>query len=398
MQVGIVGAPNQGKSTFFNASTLAGAEAANYPFTTIKANQGVGYLRIECVCKEFGVNCNPRQGSCTDGQRFVPVTLLDVAGLVPGAHQGKGLGNQFLNDLSQAAVLVHVIDASGQTNSTGEKVPPGQYDPCETVRFLEQEIDLWYLSILDKNWGKFARRVQLEKGKLSDQIAEQFSGLGVTESQVIQAISDCKLTEKDATHWSEDDLRAFATRARELAKPMIIAANKIDVEGAYENYQRMVKEFPQYTIIPTSAESELALRRAEKAGLIDYLPGDSDFKIKDESKLDEKQKRGLEVIRELLKKHGSTGVQEVLNTAVFDLLGYIAIFPGGVHKLSDSEGRVLPDVFLLPPESTPLDFAYTIHSDLGDNFICGIEVRTKKNIGKDHKLKHRDVIEIMAGK
>ena len=179
---------------------------------------------------------------------------------------------------------------------------------------------------------------------------------------------------------------------------MIIAANKIDVEGAYENYEKMAKEFPQYKIVPTSAESELALRRAEKAGLIDYLPGDSDFKIKDESKLDEKQKRGLELIRELLKKHGSTGVQKVLNTAVFELLRYIAIFPGGVHKLSDSEGRVLPDVFLLPPGATALDFAYTIHSDLGDHFICGIEVRTKKNIGKDHKLKHRDVIEIMSGK
>ncbi len=395
MQVGIVGAPNQGKSTFFNASSLAGAEMADYPFTTIGANQGVGYVRIECSCKDFEKQCNPRQGWCTGAHRFISVTLLDVAGLVPDAHSGKGLGNQFLNDLSQTAVLVHVIDASGRTNDSGEKVK--DYDPCNTIRFFEKEIDLWYEGILDKNWEKFARRLKQEKGKLSEQIARQFAGLGVTENQVITAMSKSNLPE-DATAWSKENLLEFATKLRELAKPMLIVANKIDVEGAYENYERMKTEFPQYNIIPASSENELALRRAEKAGIIEYAPGDSKFIIKDDSKLNDKQKQALETIQHFLDKYKSTGVQQALNTAVLELLGYIAIFPGGVSKLEDSQGRTLPDVFLLPKDSTALDFAYTLHSDFGDHFIAAIDVRSKRKLGKDHKLNHRDVIELVAGK
>jgi ribosome-binding ATPase len=395
MQIGIVGAPNQGKSTFFNAATLAGAEMADYPFTTIGANQGVGYVRIECVCTDFKKQCNPRQGFCKEGQRFVPVTLLDVAGLVPDAYMGKGLGNQFLNDLSQASALIHVIDASGNTNDSGEKVKG--YDPCNTVSFLEKEIDLWYESILDKNWEKFARRIKMEKGKLSEQITIQFAGLGVKEEQVIEAMSKASLPD-DAIAWSKEDLLRFATQLRHQAKPMLIVANKIDVEGAWENYERMKKEFPDYKIIPASSESELALRRAEKAGIIEYVPGDSKFIIKEGAKLNDKQKHALEQIRNYLNRHKSTGVQQALNTAVFELLGYIAIFPGGVNKLEDSQGRVLPDVFLLKPDSEAIDFAYTLHSDFGDKFICAIDVKTKMKMAKDHKLKHRDVVELVCGK
>jgi len=390
-----VGAPNQGKSTFFNASSLAGAEMADYPFTTIGANQGVGQVRIDCACKDFDTQCNPRHGWCASGQRFIPVTLLDVAGLVPDAHTGKGLGNQFLNDLSQAAVLIHVIDASGRTNDSGEKVK--DYDPCNTIRFLEREIDYWYEGILDKNWEKFARRLKMEKGKLSEQITRQFAGLGVTENQVLFAMGKSSLPE-DPTAWSKENLLEFATKLREIAKPMLIVANKIDVEGAFENYERMKKEFPQYKIIPASSESELALRRAEKAGIIDYIPGDQKFTIKDESKLNEKQKQALETIQKFLDKYGNTGVQQALDVAVMELLGYFAVFPGGVNKLTDSKGRVLPDVFLLPPDSAAIDFAYTLHTDFGDNFIAAIDVRKKMKLGKDHKLKHRDVIELAAGK
>lgn len=397
MQVGIVGAPNQGKSTFFNAATLAGAEMADYPFTTIGANQGVGYVRVDCVCKDFSTQCHPRQGWCRGGSRFVPVTLLDVAGLVPDAYTGKGLGNQFLNDLSQASVLIHVIDASGSTNASGEKVPPGSYDPCETVRFLEREIDLWYNGLLDKNWDKFARRIKMEKGKLSEQITKQFTGLGVTEDQVLTAMARCKLLD-DATSWSKEDLLSFAKSLRKIAKPMIVAANKIDLPGAYDNYLRMKKEFPEYLIVPTSAESELALRRAEKAGIIEYTMGDDSFTIKEGAQLNEKQKAALDKIAGLLDKYKSTGVQQTLNSAVFELLGYIAIFPGGVNKLSDSQGRVLPDVFLLPPDSKAIDFAYTLHSDFGDKFICAVDVKTKKKVGKEHALSHRDVMELVCGK
>lgn len=303
MQVGIVGAPNQGKSTFFNAATLGGAETADYPFTTIKANQGVGFLRVRCPCADFKVVCKPKHGYCKNGERFVPVTLLDVAGLVPGAHEGRGLGNQFLDDLRQASALIHVIDVSGSTNSQGEKVPRGSFDPAEIVRFLEEEIDLWFFDILHKNWGKFSRKVKQENAKLTEQIALQFTGLGVVGTQVEEAIAN-HLPE-DPTLWGDEDLRNFATKLREIGKPMIIAANKIDIEGAYENYKRLEREFPDYKIVPVSAESELALRNAAKAGLIDYTPGDPDFKVVDDSKLGERQRQGLTFLKHFLEKHKS---------------------------------------------------------------------------------------------
>ncbi len=396
MQIGIVGAPNQGKSTLFNALTQAQAETASYPFTTIKANQGVGFLRVKCPCGDFGVECNPKHGYCKGGQRFVPVTLLDVAGLVPGAHEGKGLGNQFLDDLRQASALVHVVDVSGSTNSEGEKVKKGSFDPAETVRFLEDEIDMWFFGILKNNWDKFSRKVKQEGKKLTEQVAVQFTGLGVAEPEVEEALHLTGLSE-DPTEWGEDNLSDFATKLREIGKPMLIAANKIDVEGARENCECLKEEFPQYRIIPVSAESELALRNAAKAGLIDYTPGDSQFKILEESKLDGKQKQGLEFLKGFLDEHGSTGAQETLNEAVFDLLNYIVVFPVG-QKLADKDGNVLPDAYLMPPGTTALDFAYHLHTDFGDNFVSAVDVRASNKIGKHHVLKNRDVIELVCGK
>lgn len=396
MQVGIVGAPNQGKSTFFNAATLAGAEMADYPFTTIKPNQGIGFLRIKCPCQEFRVACKPKHGYCKHGERFVPVTLLDVAGLVPGAHEGKGLGNQFLNDLSQASALMHIIDISGSTNSLGEKVAKGSFDPAEIVRFLEEEVDLWFFGILHDNWGKFSRKVKQERKDLMTEIAIQFTGLGVTEAQVETAMYSQGLS-NDPTLWSDEDLRRFSTRLREVGKPMMIVANKVDLPGAYENYERLKKDFPDYKIIPASAESELALRNAAKHGWIDYTPGDSDFTIIDESKLTEQQRKGLGFLKNFLAKHKTTGVQEALNAAVFDLLKYIIVYPVGA-KLSDKDGNVLPDAYLMPPGTTALSFAYALHTDFGKNFVAAIDMKTKNKVGKEHELKTCDVIELICGK
>src|SRR6056297_894349 len=125
MLVGIVGKPSSGKSTFLNAACLTDAKTANYPFTTIEPNMGTSHVRIECVCKEFGVDDNPKNSYCINQQRFVPVKLLDVAGLVPDAHKGKGMGNKFLSDLSRADALVHIVDISGSLSANGEDVEEG---------------------------------------------------------------------------------------------------------------------------------------------------------------------------------------------------------------------------------------------------------------------------------
>ena len=122
MLIGIIGKSNVGKSTFFNAVTDLSVQTANYPFTTIEPNVGVAYVRIECICKEFEVQDNPVHSVCIDGIRFIPVKVIDIAGLVPGAHLGKGIGNKFLDDSRQADALIHVVDASGSTDSEGRPV------------------------------------------------------------------------------------------------------------------------------------------------------------------------------------------------------------------------------------------------------------------------------------
>lgn len=399
MLIGLVGKPNVGKSTFFKASTLAEVEIGDYPFVTIKANRGVGYVSIDCIDKEFNTQCNPRVGFCLEHTRFIPVELIDVAGLVPGAFEGKGMGNQFLDDLRQADILVHIIDISGSTNEKGEKVDPGTYDPAKDIRFLENELDMWYLGIFNKVWEKFSRETVQTHQQTIKALAKQFSGLGVDEDAVKKIITQLSLEGKKLTDWDQGTLKIFVAKLRRLTKPMIIAANKIDTKTGQENYNRIKKEFSDYTIMPCSAETELALREASKKGLIDYVPGSHDFKIHNVSSLSEKQKAGLEFIREnVLRKSGSTGVQQILNFAVFDMLGYIAVYPAGVNNLSDRNGNVLPDCFLMPRNSTVLDFAYKIHSDIGDHFIRAIDVKTKRIVGKEHLLKHRDAFEIVTSK
>ncbi len=392
MLLGLVGKPSCGKSTFFKSATLADVLIASYPFATIKPNHGVGYVRVDALCSELGVKCNPRTGFCTGKTRFVPVDLMDVAGLVEGASEGKGLGNQFLDDLRNADAFIHIVDISGTTDSEGKE---GSGNPIEDVRMIENELNKWYVGIFKKVWEKLVKSLQTTKQDIAKAIAKQFSGLKVNEDDVKEVLRKLKLDVDKPINWTEDDLFNFAKGLRHLTKPMIIAANKCDKENSKENLEKLKQEFSELIIIPCSADSELSLRQASKAGLIEYIPGESHFKIY-EDKINEKQKQALESIQKnVLNVFGSTGVQEILDKTVFDLLGYIAIYPAG-SKLSDSKGNILPDCFLLPKNSTALDFAYYLHTDIGDNFIKAIDVRTKMPVGKDHILKHRDGIEIMT--
>ncbi len=393
MLIGLVGKPSVGKSTFFKAATLAEVEIASYPFTTIKANHGVGYVRVPCIDKFFNVKCNPNHGFCINSNRFVPIDLMDVAGLVPGASEGKGLGNQFLDDLRRADAFIHIVDISGETDIEGKQTE--DHDPSEDIRFLEDELDNWYYNILMKVWLTFSRKVEMEHANFAQAVANQFSGLKVNEDQVKEVLLKNNFGEKPSV-WKSDEVKKFASELRKLTKPMIIAANKVDLAKGKENYERIKKEFPDYLIVACSADSELALRQAAKAELIEYIPGERDFKILKD--LTPKQSEALnEIKRNVLDVYpDGTGVQKILNMAVFDLLGYLYVFPASANKLGDSKGNILPDCFLLPPGSTALDFAYFLHTDFGKNFIKAINAKTKMVLGKDYKLKPGDALEIVT--
>ncbi len=394
MEIGVVGKPNVGKSTFFTALTTADAQIANYPFTTIEPNRGVGYVRSRCPHLDLGKPCNPRNSLCKDGTRLIPIELIDVAGLVPGAHEGKGLGNKFLDDLRQASALIHIIDASGSTDAEGNPVKVGEHDPLEDIKFLEDEIDRWIASILSSNWRRVSKTAEMMGKKPETMLFERLTGLGITEAQIHMAISNLDLPERFST-WSEDDMLRVARAIRKVSKPMIIAANKADT-APEENLERL-RSIEDYIVIPTSAEYELALKRASKAGLIDYEPGASEFKILKPEALNSAQRKALDKISEFLQKFGSTGVQKVLEEAAFHLLDLIVVYPvEDETHWTDHNGNVLPDAYLMPRGSTARDLAYKVHTDLGEGFIRAIDGRTGRVIGHDHELKDGDVIKIVA--
>jgi len=381
MIIGLVGKPSSGKSSFFKAATLIDVKITGIPFCTIKPNVGVGYIVIDCACKEFGVSCKPKTGYCKDGKRFVPVRLVDVAGLVPGAHEGRGLGNQFLDDLRQASALIHIVDASGTRDAEGKIT--SDYNPENDIQFLEKEIDMWFAVVIKKASQKFGKSTT----DIVQTIAEQLSGLEVTRKHVEETLEKASIT----------NIEAFATELRKISKPILIAANKIDLEPAQKNFEILKQKYEK--IIPTSAESEIALKKAAEKGLINYVPG-GNFTVPDPSKLAGPQLNALETInREVIGKYGSTGVQQCLNKSVFELLNYIAVYPvEDENKLSDKQGNVLPDVHLVPAGTTALELAFRIHTDIGNKFVSAIDARTKRRLGKDHELKNNDVIKIMTSK
>ena len=392
MQIGLLGKANVGKSTFFSAATETIVQSGNFPFTTIEPNIGVCYLKINCECKNLENRCE--NDLCHNGTRFIPVKLIDVAGLVPGAHEGKGLGNQFLTDAMKADALIHVVDISGSTDIQGQPVNLGTHDPLEDIKFVEEEFDLWFKEILDREWPKLIKEIEQKRAKISDGIARRFTGLGILESQVDDVLTSMSLKPKKPQDWSEENMINFLKSLRKKAKPLIVAANKADL---CDNLDILEKISQNFMVISSSAETELLLKKASKAKLIDYVPGDDNFQGKDGVQLSDQQNNALHLAKNVLTKIQTTGVQKILNSMIFDVLDMIVVYPvEDESKLTNKQGQVLPDARLLKNNSTAKDLAFTIHQDIGKGFLHAIDAKTKQRIGADHQLKNGDIVKIVS--
>ena len=390
LQIGLIGKANVGKSTFFSAATETLVASGNFPFTTIEPNIGMAYVQSDCACKHF--NLKHENPLCINGTRLIPVKLIDVAGLVPGAHEGKGLGNQFLDDARQAEVLIHVVDIAGTTDIQGQPIPLGTHDPLEDIAFVKDEFDQWFIDILKREWDKITREIDQKRAKLTDGIAKRFSGLGIKDYEVQLVLQKHDLITKNPKEWIDSDIENFVKKLRQNTKPMIIAANKADLCNDLDILKKISD-----TVIPCSAETELLLRKATKAGIINYTSGDNGFKINGEKEIPAPQQKALDLVETIFSKIPSTGIQKILNTAVFDLLNLIAVYPvEDETKLTNKDGVILPDTKLLPQYSTAKDLATLIHADIAKGFLHAIDCKTKQRISGDQKLKHGDVIKIVS--
>ncbi|ADL19488.1 Gtp-binding protein [Acidilobus saccharovorans 345-15] len=395
--IGIVGKTNVGKSSFFSAATGIEVPIENRPFVTIEPNVGIGYARKKCVHVELGLpKCDASNSACIMGYRYIPVKLMDVAGLIPGAHEGKGLGNKFLDDLRRSDVFLLVVDASGSTTAEGVQVGPGAYDPVEEVKFVMFELDEWMYESIKSDWDKFTKLASV--GALRDPVgafSQRVSGFGITKAQVEAALEALKISDTELPKLGDDQLRELVVTLRKMTKPMVIVANKVDIPGSEKNVERLKQTFPDVPVVPTSALAELLLRKLSKQGLVEYLPGDSNFKVK--GVLDQRTQRAVDMIRELFSRYGGTGVIQAINTALFDVLKLIATYPvEDFNKYTDKSGRVLPDVLLVPKGTTARELAYRIHTDLGETFLYAINAKTKQRVGADYRLNDDDVIKIVA--
>jgi len=392
MQIGLLGKANVGKSTFFSAATETPVQIGNFPFTTVQPNVGIAYVNTTCACKHFKIE--HRNPLCVYGMRFIPVKLIDVAGLVPGAHEGKGLGNQFLDDARQAEVLIHIVDISGSTDIQGQPVNIGTHDPREDIKFVEDEFDFWFKQILEREWPKLSKEIEKKSTKLVDGITDRFSGLGVKEYQVHEVLQNLDLLTKKPTEWNDSILTKFAQMLRKKTKPMLIAANKADLCKDLDITNELHKD---RDIVNCSAETELLLKKAAKANLIDYIPGNEKFVMNKNVDMSPPQKEALNLTERVLSKLNSTGVQTALNSAIFRVLKLIVVFPvEDETRLSNKDGEVFPDAKLLSENATAKNLAETIHQDIAKGFLYAVDVKTKQRIGADHQLKNGDVIKIVS--
>ncbi len=397
LKIGLIGKTNAGKTTFFNAATLLRAPVSTYPFTTKRPNIGQAYVRTICVCKELGVKDNPKNSSCIDGARFIPVQLIDLPGLIKGSWMGKGLGTQFLSVASQADALIHIADASGSLDADGKLTKPGMGNPVADVYDIEEELVRWFAKIVEKTLKKLKKHPK-KVSSVDHLFTQDLAGLKITARHVATALETNALANKDLAKWVREDVWNFAKSVRQTSKPTLIIANKMDLSPAEKNYEKLVKEFGQAFVLPASSDAELALRRAQQKGYVEYIPGEEAFHVKDKDKLTPEQREALTYVQQrVFSKWIQTGVQFALNTCVFKLMGMNAVYPvEDAEKFSDRKGNVLPDVFLVPYNASIADLAAQIHTELAKTMIYAVDARTKIRLPADYKLRDRDIVTVVA--
>ena len=397
IKIGLIGKTNTGKTTFFNAATLSTSEISTYPFTTKKPERAMGNAITPCVHTEFNVQDQPQNSRCSDGWRFIPVDLIDLPGLIKDAWAGKGLGNQFLSVASQSDALLHVVDVSGSIDASGKITEVGNGDPISDVADIEEELVMWYLKLLEGNREKISKLINSE-AEPAAVISDVFRGVGVKESQVKEALKTTGLEDKDFDNFDTHDSKKLAAYLRQISKPTLIVANKIDIPGADKYFDRLREKYVDTIIIPASADSELSLRRAEQKGLIKYAPGSEGFEILNKTKLNKKQIEALEFIKkDILGEYMRTGVQFAINVTVFKLLKMNSIYPvANPEKLSDKKGRVLPDLILMKDGSTVEDLAKEIHTELTKGLLYAKDLRYGVRLPVSYQLRDRDVISLVS--
>jgi ribosome-binding ATPase YchF (GTP1/OBG family) len=396
VEVGVVGKPNVGKSTLFNALTLLEVPVAPYPFTTIKPNRGVAGVRVPCPHVEKGVACTPGNAKCVDGTRWVPVSVIDVPGLVPGAHEGKGLGHEFLDELRSASGFLQVVDGAGATAPDGVSANPGSFDPVEEVGWLEEELVQWLAGILSRDFARHSKSIELLGGSVEELLQARLTGLAISPAQIAAALRATPVDRAHPARWTGVERTALARSLLHSSKPRTVAWNKCDrtTPAAVAGFTERILPIAS---TPTSAEAELVLRRAHVRGLVRYAPGAGSFEIVDPAKLSAPQAKALAEIAAILRTWGSTGVQAAFERLVFEGLHEIVVFPvEDEQRWTDSKGRVLPDAFLVPAGTDARGFAYRIHTDLGENFLKAIDGRTHRALSAETPLEAGAVLRVVT--
>ena len=397
IKIGLIGKTNTGKTTFFNSATLSTSEISTYPFTTKKPETSIAHAITLCIHNEFKIQDNPNNSKCIDGWRYIPIELIDLPGLIKDAWKGKGLGNQFLSIAAQSDALLHVVDVSGGVDSSGKVAEAGSGDPISDFADIEEELIMWYRKIFEGNRDKVSKLID-SKIDIVDALTGLYQGIGVQKNHVKETLQITSLDEKSIDEFGNEDSKKFATHLRNISKPTLIVANKIDVEGADKNFERLRERYVDIISVPASADSELSLRRAEQKNLIKYSPGSEQFEILKPDELNGKQKHALDFItHEIMGEYMRTGVQFAINVAVFKLLKMNSVYPVADEKnLADKKGKILPDLFLMKDGATVNDLAKEIHTDLTKGLLYAKDLRYKLRLPTTYQLRDRDIISLVS--